>query len=418
MQEKLSGGKRIESFIDAARISSNSPRLMLHPEYLDDENILEEERAKVLSEIFSRDIRKKELQALANHFAPLLDHKASSHAMIYGPTGSGKTTSIITFLESLERTAQRENTPIEWRLVELTAQSTCFAALNRIAVSLEASRTYFKGIPIELMQTRIRDNLADRRGTLILFLDEIDNIETDRDIFMSYLVKSLPRQVPVKLFYIFTSNRLDWEKTLDARIHSCLRSQTILFTPYNALEITEILKLRVQKALDPSRVDDSAINLISALASKHSGDARKAVELLSKSAMIAERNGSRLTIKEVEVAEKTLEVEKTILLAQNLPLHQKLCLAACYALFLRTKKRVHSGDVYEKYKELAVRMNLGPISQRRLSDIINSLDLYSLIRARIVSHGRYGKTREIENPVGTELAARTLDHLNRLLVYK
>ena len=36
-----------------------------------------------------------------------------------------------------------------------------------------------------------------------------------------------------------------------------------------------------------------------------------------------------------------------------------------------------------------------PLTQRRFCDMISFLDLYGLINARVVSMGRYGKTREI-----------------------
>ncbi len=415
MTKKISDGElnRTESYIAAARRSDRKSSIIRDPDYLDDESLPEEQRIKVLEEIFSRDVRSKELQALASHFAPLLDQKPTNHILICGPTGSGKTASIIHFLSSLQSLAEREDTPVEWRYVELSAQSTCFAALNRIAVSLDASRSYYKGIPVELMQSKIRESLSRKKGTIIFLLDEIDCVQHDRDIFMTYLIKTLQKQVPVRLIYIFTTNRLDWERALDARITSCMKKYDLIFNPYDAVEIGEIIKLRVEKALNPDLVDDSALSLIAALSSRNSGDARKAVELLVKSAMIADREGKRLTVDDVRLAERTLEVEKALSLAQTLPLHQKLCLAACYSLILRHKKGVHTGDVYDKYKSLAERINGSALSQRRFSDILNSLDLYCLIRARIVSHGRYGKTRQIENPLGKDLACKILDCISR-----
>ena len=415
MNVKPSDGNvnRTEKFISAARLPKTQSSLILNPDYLDDETLMDEERIKVLAEIFSRDVRNNELQALASQLAPLLDDKPAHHALICGPTGCGKTATTLHFLSSLQGLANKEEIPLQWRFIELSAQSTCFSALNRIAVSLAASRYYFKGIPTELMQNRIQESLQGFKGSLILFLDEIDNVETDRNIFMTYLIKTLPRQVPVKLVYIFTTNRLDWDKTLDARVLSCMRKNDLIFNPYHAFEITEILNLRVLKALDQSKINEAAISLIAAISSKNSGDARKAVELLTKSAQIAERKGKSLTIHEVEQAEKELEVEKTISLAQSLPLHQILCLLACYTLLVRRKQRIHSGDVYDQYKSLTIQIKHRPISQRRFSDIINALDLYSLINARLVSHGRYGKTREIESTIGKELILELIDCLQK-----
>lgn len=42
------------------------------------------------------------------------------------------------------------------------------------------------------------------------------------------------------------------------------------------------------------------------------------------------------------------------------------------------------------------------MTQRQLCDMISFLDLYCLINARVVSMGRYGKTREIRNSLPKE----------------
>ncbi len=417
MSEEIAHGKenRVESFINACRLPKDRKPLILNADYLDDEALPDDERSKVLTEIFSRDVRECELKALSEHLSPCLNNRTPSHLLTIGVTGSGKTVSITTLLETIKFIADRESIPLDYYYVDLSQSTTAFAGLNRIAISIGQGRSYFKGIPIELMQSRIRDYLNERQGTLILFLDEIDSISVDRDVFMTFIVKSLPRQVRVRLIYIFSTNRLNWENSLDARTKSCLKKNDIIFNPYHALEIRQILELRIAKALDQSRVDEAAIARIAAVSSKDSGDARKAIELLMKSSYLAERAGGNLTVSEVEEAEKALEYEKAMSLAESLPLQQKISLAACYSLLLKNNNRVHTGEVFEQYQRLANTIKIRPISQRRFSDIISSFDLYSLINTRVVSHGRYGKSREIYNSNDQDLTERILDRLKRLI---
>jgi cell division control protein 6 len=40
--------------------------------------------------------------------------------------------------------------------------------------------------------------------------------------------------------------------------------------------------------------------------------------------------------------------------------------------------------------------------------MISFLDLYGLINARVISHGRYGKTREISGSLPAEIVSRLL----------
>ena len=69
----------------------------------------------------------------------------------------------------------------------------------------------------------------------------------------------------------------------------------MLFEPYNADDLLKIINLRVEKALDVEKVDEIAIRKIAAYASRETGDARKAVELLAKSVKIAEETTGILT---------------------------------------------------------------------------------------------------------------------------
>jgi cell division control protein 6 len=201
---------------------------------------------------------------------------------------------------------------------------------------------------------------------------------------------------------------LDWEKTLDPEILSFLKKTDILFEPYNALDLLEILKLRVEKALDKTKVDIAALGKVAALASRETGDARKAVELMAKAVSVAEETTGRLTEKEVDVAESQLEVDKTVALIRALASQQRYALQACYAALARGQKRVSTGQAYEEYRKIAEGEQLRPLTQRRFSDIIGFLDLYGLINARIISKGRYGNTREISSSLTDEVVQKFL----------
>jgi len=58
-------------------------------------------------------------------------------------------------------------------------------------------------------------------------------------------------------------------------------------------------------------------------------------------------------------------------------------------------KKIETGNAYEKYKEVCGQLCLPPLTQRRVSDLIGELDMLGLINAKVISKGRYGRTREI-----------------------
>ena len=245
------------------------------------------------------------------------------------------------------------------------------------------------------MQATIKDAIKKDIDYLCLLIDEADNIRPNPDAFLTFFGKTLPRQVECRLILIMLTNRLDWEKTLDPRILSFLKKSDIIFEPYDALDLIAILNLRAQKALKMKKVDQAALKKIAAYASRETGDARRAVELLTKAVQVAENTSGYLGINEVDLAEHRLEVDKSMELIRAMAIQQRLALQACYILFEKGSSKVTTGQSYEVYRNICEVNVTRPLTQRRFCDMISFLDLYGLINARVVSHGRYGKTREI-----------------------
>jgi archaeal cell division control protein 6 len=398
-----------EDLIESLHASRKSKSVLVNPDYLDDEKLPDSQRSAVLKEIFNKNIREKQLSRIISHLSPVLDGAHPESALVYGPTGSGKTVSLIHVLSSFGEVSSRRGIEFSYRYIDLTSPKTYFGALNEVAMALDSSnRKYRKGIPIEYMQGKIKSALSKYQGFLCLLIDEADNIRPNPDGFLTYLAKTLPRQISCRIILIMVTNRLDWERTLDPRILSFLKKTDIIFEPYDAVDLLEILKLRAEKALRVEKIDPVALKKIAAYASRETGDARKAVELLAKSVKVAEETSGFVGEKEVDNAEHRLEVDKTMELVAALASQQRLALLSCYALFTKGIKRVSTGHVYEVYRNLCQKESCQVLTQRRFSDMISFLDLYGLINARVVSMGRYGKTRQITSSLPDQLVEKIL----------
>ena len=66
-------------------------------------------------------------------------------------------------------------------------------------------------------------------------------------------------------------------------------------------------------------------------------------------------------------------------------------------------KQIFTGDLYDIYHEICKTSGLRPLTQRRISDIIAEFDMLGIINAKVVSKGRYGRTREISLAIPAEL---------------
>ncbi len=347
------GHNRIEFLIESLHEASKIRSLVINPDYLDDEKLPEEERTAVLKEIFNQNIREKQLRRIIAYLTPILDGAHPPSLFIYGPTGSGKTVTLLHVLSTFQKVCEKQKRAFRYAYIDLTSPKTYFGALNELAISLDGvSRRYRKGIPLDYMQELIAQNIDGQPGFLCLLIDEADNLKPNADAFLTFLGKTLPRRVSSRIMLILLTNRLDWERTLDPRILSFLKKTDIIFEPYDALDLLAILDLRVKKALNTSKVRDGALQKIAAYSSRETGDARKAVELLAKAVRIAEETSGELSEKEVDMAEHSLEVDKTEELIKSLAKQQKLSLIACYASLAKGVKKQTTGQVYEIYRTL------------------------------------------------------------------
>jgi cell division control protein 6 len=137
------------------------------------------------------------------------------------------------------------------------------------------------------------------------------------DSFLKFLVRRLPQTVSLKLVLVFTSNRLNWQENIDPRIKSFLKITELFFKPYNAFDLRKILSLRINKALNQQMIEEGVLEKIAAVSSRTHGDARKAVELLSKSALIAEKEGTKITMDLVDRALDDIEKDKLVMSTEN-----------------------------------------------------------------------------------------------------
>ncbi len=375
--------------------------------FLDDEQLIKSEQLIVLEEIFNANVRDAEIKELSSHFAPIFRNDHPCHIAIWGKTGTGKTLTLTYFLNLLSEMCNTQKIPIRCVHLDLSNPRPCFRALNDLACLLNASKRYEKGISLEEMMLHIEEKLSDYHGYLILIIDEIDNIRHDKNNFIAFLVRRLPQQIPAKLVLVLISNRLDWPDHLDPRVKSFLKLNELIFEPYDAIDLQHILRTRVEKALNPEAVEAGVVEKIAALASREHGDARKAVALLAKSAYLAEKAGSIITIPIVDQAASELQTDRYLALLRTAPIQMQAAMAAVIEARCKSKKSViDTGQAYDAYREFCSKRSIRPLTARVFGDLIAELDLYCLLRSRIISRGRYGRTREITLDLPEELVDR------------
>jgi cell division control protein 6 len=378
--------------------------------FLDDEQLIRAEQIAVLEEIFNANVRDREIREISRHFAPVLRDDHPFHLALWGKTGTGKTLTISYVLSLLAERCAAKRIPLRHVHVDLSTPRPCFRALNDLACLLNASKRYKKGISLEELMLRTEASLADFRGYLVIFVDEVDNVRRDKDAFLAFLVRRLPQRIPAQLILVFASNRLNWTDHVDPRIRSFLKLNELYFQPYDALDLQRILRIRVDKALHRKAVTPGVVEKIAALSSRDHGDARQAVALLARSALCAERGGTPITLDIVDEAAEQIERDRYVTMIRTAPPQLQAVLAGAITACRSSARGIaNTGDVYQAYREFCERARFRPVALRAFGDLVAELDLYTFLRTRVRSNGRYGRTREITFELDDGLMRRLLD---------
>ena len=81
---------------------------------------------------------------------------------------------------------------------------------------------------------------------------------------------------------------------------------------------------------------------------------------------------------------------------RTLPIQSKLVLYTIYLLEKSGEKEVITGSIFDVYSEFCGKLGLDMLTQRRVGDLVNELDMLGIINAKVESKGRYGRTKKIK----------------------
>jgi cell division control protein 6 len=351
------------------------------------------------------------IRLLGATIAPVLRDSRCSNIFIYGKTGTGKTAVTKYVLSHLESKAKEYGAQVKFCYINCRMTGTeyrVFAALSQ-SVGLTIP---FTGLSVGEVFDRFRAGLEQSKIIFIIVLDEVDAlIKEHGDAFMYELTRINETLTKSKVALIGISNDLRLKEFLDPRVFSSLSEEELVFRPYDAGELRNILLDRSKLSFQDGVLSDSALSICSALAAAEHGDARRALDLLRVAGEVAERLGAKtITEEHVRQAEKHIEHNRVIEALNNLTLHSKLVLLSVYHL---NRSSATTGEIYDIYNELCGEMGAGLLTQRRLGTLVNELDSMGLVNAKVVSMGRYGRTKKIRLEISRSLIRDVLSSDNR-----
>ncbi|VVB81735.1 ORC1-type DNA replication protein [uncultured archaeon] len=378
MKEGL--GSFFEKYLDKKPIFKN--KLALQSNFLPDQ-------------ILHRD---EQIHQLANMLAPTLRGEKPSNIFIYGQTGTGKTLTVKYTTQQLMDTASQKKLPVKVIYLNCKLKKLADTEYRIVAQLL---REYGRnvpptGLPTDEVYHLFFSTIDKDKHILILILDEVDQLvgrAGDELLYNLTRINSELKNAQITLIGI--SNDLVFTDSLDPRVKSSLSEEEVVFPPYNAEQIQSILQQRASFAFNPDVLAEGVLEKCAAFAAREHGDARRALELLRVSAELAERQGDvKVSIAKLDQAEDKIERDRVLDVITTHPKQYQVALFSIIAACSQ-KPGVFTGDIYSLYEKYCSQTGLRPLTQRRVSDIIAEFDMLGIISAKVISKGRYGRTREI-----------------------
>lgn len=265
--------------------------------------------------------RTDQINQMATILVSALRGETPSNILIYGKTGTGKTASAKFVSQELESTSQKYDVPCEVEYINCEVTDTQYRVLAQLANKfieknverieaeqerLDEMRTRatedpnaleetpydsiaeideraaeldddademetvpMTGWPTDRVYTTFFDAVDYKERVVVIMLDEIDKlVEKSGDDTLYNLSRMNSELDNSRISIMGISNDLKFTDFLDPRVKSSLGEEEIVFPPYDANQLRDILQHRADVAFKPGALTDDVIPLCAAFAAQ------------------------------------------------------------------------------------------------------------------------------------------------------
>lgn len=329
--------------------------------------------------------RDEEVREVGAALGPAIQGEPPESTIIYGKTGTGKSlVSRCVTREARER-AVENGVDLEQAYVDCSDYQTETQASREIARRLfeNISDNLDEETKKEISIPRVGISSSDYRDitwellekkevdAFVVILDEIDKLSDDE------ILRSLSRaresgKIDTHIGIICISNKIEYRERLNERVDSSLQDNELVFDPYDADQLRDILENR-RDAFVEGVLEDAVIPRAAALAAREHGDARKAVDTFYEAGRLAEKQGSeKVTEEHVDEAIQRAEANRFEKLISGQTPHVKLILRSL-ALLSESDEQAEwfrTAKIYDLYSKLAENEGSDPLSYDRASRLL------------------------------------------------
>jgi len=359
---------------------------------------------RTLDDVLHRD---DEIRKYYEYLKDIFIGVSPNNLFIYGKPGLGKTLLTKLVLEEVRKKADERGIDLCIIHVNCDETRTEHAILQKLVKEVPSDEPrWVLGNSRDKHSDYLKYLINHYQGIILIVLDELDKAENPEMINTIIRVESdSSGQFPT---IVGITNDLGLRDKFPSHLKSVLCENELIIKPYEAEQLTDIIKARVKIAYRPNVVEEMAICLCAALAAQEYGDVRRAIDLLRIAGELAEeRKSNKVEESDVRTACDNLERDRFIEVIKTLPKQSKAVLLACIYVFGSSKENITS-NIYHTYTKICQALDIDVLTQRRVTDLLSELDQLWIIEGYNEFRGRKGRKKVITKITSKERALETL----------
>jgi len=326
--------------------------------------------------------RVQQRNELVMELAPILMESAVSCVFVYGTPGTGKSSMVLDLMSQLEDEAKKNSIKLKTVYINCSEHRTETVILLEVMNQLNLDKEYPRmGWNRSKVLDEFNKVLNSIESQVLIILDEVDYVLRESGDDILYRLSRINSDIKSKVSTLIISNDVRVSDYIKPRTQSAFGRVKIIFEPYAAEELYDILTQRASFAFNDGVVGDVVLKKIAEIEAQRDGDARKAMELLDACAKIAiAKKRGKITLDLVEEADATLERDHVLNMISSLTQQQKIV----YLSILKHQKDIMAGaDIYKLYLETCETFNVKPLSERRVRSFLINLTEIGLIESEV-----------------------------------
>jgi cell division control protein 6 len=328
--------------------------------------------------------RESQLESLKYALRPAVRGSRPLNTVIRGPPGTGKTTAVQKLFGELGVEAP------DVRTVRVNCQvdSTRYAVFSRLFQSVFDYEPPSSGVSFKKLFEQVTDRLVESEEVLIVALDDVNYLfyENEASDTLYSLLRAHETHAGARIGVVVVSSDLSLSvmDELDSRVQSVFRPEDIYFPTYDAREIVDILRERVERGFHDGVLSAPELDRVAELTAE-SGDLRVGIDLLRRAGLNAEMRGSR-SVSEEDI-EDAYERSKYVHLARSL--RELSDSERALVRVVAEHGGEQAGTVYEAFHE---QTDLG---YTRYSEIVKKLEQLGVVETEYADVEGRGRSRSI-----------------------